>query len=228
MVTFVTSRDAVWLRPGLILETHMPLQKSLEIWTAQTLCDIGILLSVVSFFLHIGRPYFERILSRFTLRVAADLWWVLYIILRDGSLFASLLLGFLTLNLDLMADIKVGLPFVPLGTVAMAGAVVLKVFRNAEDLNPSYQASSLLVIAGAFLNTIGYVFVMEGPGDEYSAAQTLFWQTLRSWRSNENPHLATVTFYIAILILIVLIGYAAVKSMRLWRATGTEEHSHAA
>lgn len=206
----------------------MPLQKSLEIWTAQAVCDTGILFSVVSFFLHIGRPYFQRILSRLTLRVAADLWWVLYVILRDGSLFASLLLGFLTLNLDLMADIKIGLPFVPLGTVAIAGAVVLKLFRNTEDLNSSYQASTLLVTAGAFLNAVGYVFVMEAPGDEYRAAQTHFWQALRSWRSNENPQLATITFYAAILLLMILVGYAAVKSIRLYRAASTEEHSRAA
>lgn len=64
----------------------MTTAKALEIWTAQTLCDIGILLSIVSFCLHIGRPYFERILSRFTLRVAADLWWIVYVCLRDGSI----------------------------------------------------------------------------------------------------------------------------------------------
>ncbi len=42
----------------------MLVAKSLEIWTVQTLCDIGILLSVFSSLLHIGRPYFERILGR--------------------------------------------------------------------------------------------------------------------------------------------------------------------
>lgn len=93
----------------------MSTAKALEIWTAQSLCDIGILLSILSFCLHIGRPYFERILGRFTLRVAADLWWVVYIALRDGSLFLALLFGLLNLNMDLMADIKIGLPFVPSG-----------------------------------------------------------------------------------------------------------------
>jgi hypothetical protein len=45
----------------------MPVAKSLEIWTAQTLCDTRILLSVFSFLLHVGRRYFERILGRMTL-----------------------------------------------------------------------------------------------------------------------------------------------------------------
>src|SRR6266567_9409964 len=113
--------------------------KALEIWTAQTVCDIGILLSIVSFCLHIGRPYFERILTRFTLRVAADLWWVAYVILRDGTLFLALLCGLLNLNMDLMADIKIGLPFVPFGTVLLAAALVGKVFWNTEDLNRGFR-----------------------------------------------------------------------------------------
>ena len=168
--------------------------KALEIWSIQTLCDIGILLSILSFLLHIGRSYFERILARFTLRVAADIWWVVYIALRDGTLLLAALFGFWHLNLDIMADIKVGLPFVPLGTVALAAALLVKVFRNAEDVNRSLRLSTWLVTIGAFLNTIGYVFVMEGPGEEYAASKSAFWQTVQSWKSNENPQLSTVTF----------------------------------
>jgi hypothetical protein len=76
----------------------MPVAKSLEIWTAQTLCVIGILLSAFSFLLHVGRPYFERILGRMTLRVAAELWCLVDVVLRDGSLLFAVLLGFLNLN----------------------------------------------------------------------------------------------------------------------------------
>lgn len=189
--------------------------KALEIWTAQTLCDVGILLSIVSMLLHLGRPYFERILGRLTLRVAADIWWLLYVILRDGTLFVAVLLGFWGLNLDLMADIKIGLPFVPFGTVALAAALIVKVFRNSEDVNWSYRWATALVLAGTLLNTIGYVFVMEAPGEEYAAAKSPLWRTLVSWRSNANPELATVTFYIAIAALFVLLATACIKGFRL-------------
>jgi len=190
--------------------------KALEIWTAQTLCDIGILLSILSFLLHIGRPYFERILGRFTLRVAADLWWMLYVLLRDGTLLIALLFGFLNLNLDLMADIKIGLPFVPLATVALAIALVMKVFRNTEDVNRSFRISTFWVSLGALLNTIGYVLVMEAPGDEYTVAKTAFWQIMHSLRSNNNPELATVTFYTAAIMLAGVGVFAVVKSMKLY------------
>ncbi|MBL7995719.1 hypothetical protein JNM05_10145 [bacterium] len=193
--------------------------KSLEIWTAQTICDLGILASVISCLLHVGRPYFERIVGRFTLRVAADLWWMMYVILRDGSLFLAVLFGFLNLNLDLMADIKIGLPFVPFGTVAMATALVVKVFRNTEDINKSFRLATYLVIFGGLLNIIGYVFVMEGPGGEYTASQTAFWHTMHSWRSNKNPELSVMTFYSSFLLLSAIGVYAAVKSIRLYSET---------
>src|SRR5574337_204440 len=197
--------------------------KSLEIWTAQTICDVGILLSIISFLLHIGRPYFDRIIGRFTLRVAADLWWIVYIILRDGTLFISVLFGFLNLNLDLMADVKIGLPFVPLGTVALAAALSIKIFRNTEDINKSFRISTYLVMLGAFLNTIGYVLVMEAPGDEYAIAKTTFWETMRSWRSNSNPELATITFYIAFALLLSIVTIAALKSMCIYRKVEKEK-----
>lgn len=191
------------------------MKKALEIWSVQSLCDMGILLSICSFVLHIGRPYFERILSRFTLRVAADLWWMLYVLARDGTLLIAVLLGIWHLNLDLMADIKVGLPFVPAGTVVLAAALLTKVFRNAEDINRAYRTTTWLVSAGALLNLIGWVFVMEGPGDEYSIAQSAFWQTMDSWRSNKNPEMTTVVFHVALAALVVMGVWTTVKAMRL-------------
>jgi len=196
---------------------EMSTAKALEIWSAQSLCDIGIFLSVVSCMLHIDRPYFERILNRLTLRVGADLWWLSYIVLRDGTLFLALVAGLFHLNLDIMADIKVGLPFVPFGTVALAAALLIKAFRNTEDAGKScsYRASFWLVSLGALLNAAGYVLVMEGPGEEYEAAKSAFWKTLDGWRSNHNPALATVTFYIAFTMLLILAVIAFVLAARM-------------
>jgi hypothetical protein len=70
------------------------------------------------------------------------------------------------------------------------------------------------VLVGTLLNTIGYVLVMEAPGEEYAAAKSRFWQTLVSWRSNANPELATITFYIAASLLVVLLAIACVRGFR--------------
>ena len=177
--------------------------KALEIWTAQTILDLGILASVVSALLHIGRPYFERILSRMTLRVAADIWWLFYTILKDGLLFLAVLFIFLNVNLDLMADIKIGLPFVPFGLVLLVVALIIKVFKNTEDFNILAKVNNFVITSGAFLNFLGYVLVMEAPGDEYQAAREPFWQFMKSLRSNLNPGLSTVVFYITFGLLLI-------------------------
>ena len=181
----------------------MTTYKSLEIWTAQTILNLGILFSIISALLHIGRPYFERILSRMTLRVAADVWWLLYIIIKDGLLFISVLLIFLNMNLDLMADIKIGLPFVPLGMMLLIISLIIKVFRNTEDINKLSRINNYIISAGALLNMLGYILVMEAPGDEYAASQQSFWILMKSWRSNINPLLSTIVFYVTFAILII-------------------------
>lgn len=91
----------------------MTILKSLEIWTAQAVCDGAIAFSIIAFLLHVARPYFERVYARLTLSVASDIWWLTYLVIRDGALFVSAVAGLWVLNLDLMADIKIGLPFVP-------------------------------------------------------------------------------------------------------------------
>ncbi|MCL5029078.1 MAG: hypothetical protein M1480_08680 [Bacteroidetes bacterium] len=182
--------------------------KALEIWTAQTLLDLGILFSIISALLHLGRPYFERILSRMTLRVAADMWWLIYVILRDGLLFISVLFIFLNVNLDLMEDIKVGLPFVPIGMVVLVVALIIKVFRNTEDFNKLSRVNNYIITFGAFLNFLGYLLVMEAPGDEYAAAQQPFWMLMKSMRSNLNPWLSTVVFYITFGLLMITFAVA--------------------
>lgn len=199
--------------------------KALEIWTAQTLCDTGILLSILSLLFHLGRPYFDRILGRMTLRVAADIWWLAYIVLRDGTLLLAVFLSFFCLNLDLMADIKIGLPFCPLATVALASALAVKVFWNTEDLGKPFVISTLLVAVGALLNTVGFTLVMEAPGDEYAAAGTAFWQAMRSCRSNANPFLATCTFYTTFAMLGILFTLTAIKAARTYQEAAKNENT---
>lgn len=204
----------------------MTAQDLAEISTAQTVCNIGILLSILSFLLYISRPYFERILNRFTLRVAADLWWVVYIIFRDGSLLAAFLLGLSVLNLDLFADIKVALPFVPLGTVCIAIALLLKVLYNTEDMNKYFLRTTFFVAMAAALNGAGYILIMEAPGKEYAEAQSGFWVVLHALRSNNNPVLSSVTFYVTITLLVAILAIATVRVFALFRQKVKELESH--
>ena len=180
--------------------------KDLEVWTLQTLCDVGITMSITTFVLHSGRGYFERTVRQLQAKMAEEMWWVTYLLVRDVSLFAAVLIGFLMLNPDIMADIKIGLPFVPLATVLMAWAGLVKLAsRGSGDTVAQGRASALLTLA-AGLNTIGYTLVMEGPGEEYAHAKCGFWRTMESLKSNHNPELAIWTFYVCFTAMIVLVA----------------------
>lgn len=179
--------------------------KDLEVWTAQSLCDIGILLSITTFVLHLGRGYFERTVRQLQAKMAEEMWWVTYLLVRDASLFAAVLIGFLMLNPDLMADIKIGLPFVPLATVLMTWAGLVKLTSRGGCNDAARNCATTLLALAAASNTIGYTLVMEAPGKEYEHVKCAFWQTMRSLRSNANPDLAIWTFYICFAAMVVLV-----------------------
>jgi hypothetical protein len=159
--------------------------------------------------------------------VASDLWWVLYVVLRDGSLLVAVLVGFLNLNMDLMADIKIGLPFVPLATVAMAAALLAKVLGSRNDSNAAFRRSLALVSAGALLNTIGFAVVMEAPGDEYAAATSLFWQAMVNLRSNNNPELSEITFFVCFGLLLAIVLIATFRTFSLYGSSSEQSANDA-
>lgn len=48
-----------------------------------TIAAVLVVLWVVALGLHVGRPFMVRSTEKFTLRLGADLWWIIYIGLRD-------------------------------------------------------------------------------------------------------------------------------------------------
>ena len=52
--------------------------------------------------LHLGRPYMVRNTGKFTLRLGADLWWIIYVALRDIILLQVFLGWFIFLYPDVV------------------------------------------------------------------------------------------------------------------------------
>jgi hypothetical protein len=199
--------------------------KALAVFFEQTVCIAGILLSIVSLLLHLGRPYFERVRSRVSLRVVADVFWVFYTLLRDGTLFVSVLCGISHLNLDVMADITVGMPFVPFGTLLLAGALFCKAFYNCEEVTRAFRVANGLVMLGALSNVFGYVFVMEAPGEEYAESHRRFWEIMTWLQSNGNHSIAAFLFSLTIIPLLTLGLIACLRFMHVIKPAQRPESS---
>ena len=88
-----------------------------------------------------------------------------------------------------MADIRIGLPFVPFGIVALAATLVIKVFRivkkilrNSEDVNRSYRSANGLALVGTLLNAVECVFVVEPRAGSTWLPSHTFDRQWSSWR----------------------------------------------
>jgi len=190
------------------------LGKALEIWTLQNLCDLAILAGFVALGLFAGRAYLEGLKSRMTLRVATEAWENLADIGVDALLAGVALVALLVTNMDIMADIKIGLPFVPLGFLLMTVALVVRLFHGGGVVgSKAWTVVLVLLVLGCLANWFGFTFVMEGAGDEYvelHPSTSAFWQGLDHLRSNKNPDLAMATFVWAGPGLLLAFGWAVV------------------
>ncbi len=194
--------------------------KGLEIWTLQTLVNISIMLGFFALGLAIAQGYFASLRKRLTLRVSLELWDVILVILTDIFLVIVVLLGFLVLNPDIMADIKIAVPFIPLGTVFFASALVIRLFYGGHQVDsPRFRPALWLMFCAASVQAIGFSLVMEAPGSEYLAIHpSPFWDFVKAhFRSNASPHgleLAQWTFSILFPVLMVIFVWGFVHGLK--------------
>jgi hypothetical protein len=183
--------------------------KCLEIWTLQNLAHITIFLSILGFLIHIGRPYALRVVNKFTLRVVADIWWLIYVISRDGAVLISVLFGLMFINLDIMQDIKIAVPFFPVAVLILAIVLLIKLATDIDNNPRMFRLVTLLLGLAALIHFLGFTLVMEAPSPEWmKEINQPFWASLRALRSNLNPHLSMITFYITFPALLV-VGFIA-------------------
>ncbi len=70
--------------------------------------------------LHLGRPYILAMIERFTLRLGADLLWLIYVALRDLLIVSGVVMSFMFFFPDVGA---VGIGYVSIALLAIMGAV---------------------------------------------------------------------------------------------------------
>jgi hypothetical protein len=201
-------------------ELKHAINKALECWSLQSLTDAAIMLSFVILAMVSGRCYLECVRRRLTLRVAAEVWEAGTDLLIDASMGFVVLVGLFITNPDIMADIKIGLPWVPMAMVLMAAALVIRAFHGGRVVGSAAWWIVLgLIAVGCTANWFGFTFVMEAAGEEYLKNNPdSLWPALQRMRSDFNPGLAMATFQWAnpalVLIFIWAMVTGAVRSCR--------------
>lgn len=172
------------------------INKGLELWSLQCLSDAAILSTFLILALVAGRSYLDEIRRRLTLRVAAEAWETGTDLLTDLLMVFAALVGLFIVNPDIMADIKIGLPWVPLGLWLIAVALVVRVFYGGRKAGTAAWWLVLgLVSLACASNWFGFTFVMEAAGEEYVKGHPdSLWPALQRMRSDFNHDLALTTF----------------------------------
>ncbi len=100
--------------------------------------------------LHLARPYMVRTTRKFSLRLGADIWWVLYVGLRDVVIALTAILSFMFLYPDVVLGNSLPIGG-SLATAALFGALLVKLVADADNDPRAFKLVSTLLGAGSAL-----------------------------------------------------------------------------
>lgn len=203
--------------------TQHDIVKALEVWTLQNLLNISIMLGIFALGLALVQTYYRSLEKHLSLRVSLELWRIVTVLLVDVLLAVVVVVGYVVLNPDIMADIKMAVPFYPIATIFFSVALVLRLFHGGHDPgSQNFLRAIYLMFVANTINIVGFTFVAEAPSGEYLTNHpSAFWEFVKSHlRSNADPAglaLTQITFYVCfpIVIAVILWGFlSAVKQLR--------------
>ena len=200
--------------------TGHDIAKALEVWTLQNLLNISIMLGILAAGIAVAQDYYRALEKHLSLRVSIEAWKIATVLIVDALLVFVVLVGYVVLNPDIMADIKIAVPFCPIATLLFAAALVLRLFHGGHEVgSKNYLRSLYLMFAANAINIVGFTFVMEAPSGEYLETHpSAGWEYIKSHlRSNANPsglELAQITFYICFPILLAIFLWGVCSAMK--------------
>ena len=157
-------------------------------WMVLSIAAVLPILWSFTLIMHFARPYVVRFLQTLTLRFGGDVWWLSYVLIRDGLMVITFGLStiFLMPNLYLM----VGLPITaPLATVVLFWALVVKLIRDPDDDAADFRLVSILLVIASVLYIVPQVYGMEG------ADQASLGSLPGMLISTENPDVAQLILW---------------------------------
>lgn len=121
-----------------------------------TIAAVLVMLWVITVALHLARPYMLRTLGKFTLRLGADLWWIVYVALRDILTVQVFLGSFIFFFPDVVSG--KALPITGgLAAVCAFAVLLIKLVTKGDADVRGYRLQTSLLGLGAMLYIIPFV-----------------------------------------------------------------------
>ncbi len=153
--------------------------------------------------LHLSRPYILDMIDRFTLRLGADLLWLIYIALRDFLVVSGVVMSFMFFFPDVV--ITDSLPLTGgLAAVALFGVLIVKLTMDADHDARAFNIISILMGLGAAFYFIPYLFGVQANNVAAGNAGTI-----SNFLVTSSNHVWAVGMaYLSVTLLAIMGAYA--------------------
>ncbi len=140
--------------------------------------------------IHLARPYILRVVTKFSLRLGADLWWLAYASIRDILLVVIFVMSFQFFFVD--PFIQNAFPMTGgLAACCALGALVIKLIWDADDEPVPFYAVSVLIALGSVLYLVPTLLGVQA--SDFGNVSTFS----RLFVSSDHPIFATAMTYVS-------------------------------
>ncbi len=159
--------------------------------------------------LHLGRPYILDMIDRFTLRLGADLLWLVYVALRDLLIVSGVVMSFMFFFPDVVTGMA--LPLTGGLAAAVLFAVLLIKLVGDPDHDPrAFRIVTWLLGLGALLYFVPYIIGVQATGVVTGASADISNFLVTS----SNPNWAAALAFVSIALLAIMGAIAVGYTLR--------------
>jgi hypothetical protein len=149
--------------------------------------------------LHLGQPYILDMIDRFTLRLGADLLWLVYVALRDLLVVSGVVMSFMFFFPDVV--ITDALPLTGgLAAACLFGVLLVKLMGDPDHNLRDFRIAISLLAIGAIFYFVPYVL-----GVQFNISSLV---------TNTNQGWAVALAYVSIALLAMMGALAAWYALR--------------
>jgi hypothetical protein len=159
--------------------------------------------------LHLGRPYILDMIDRFTLRLGADLLWLVYVALRDLLIVSGVVMSFMFFFPDVISTDALPLTG-GLAAAALFGVLLVKLMGDPDHRLRDFRLVTTLLGIGALFYFVPYVLGVQANG----IATGPFLTISNFLVTNTNTTWAVGIAYVSIALLAIMGAIATAYALR--------------
>ena len=159
--------------------------------------------------LHLGRPYILDMIDRFTLRLGADLLWLVYVALRDLLIVSGVVMSFMFFFPDVVTGNNLPLTG-GLAAATLFAVLLIKLIGDPDHDPRAFSLVTWLLGLGAALYFVPYIFGVQAAG----VVTGTFADISNFLVSSSNPNWAAALAYVSVALLAIMGAVAVGYTLR--------------